>query len=119
MGLRRLSLRIGTRERGFSNGNKGEKRVKPNWKIRGGEAYRGGSYWSSVLVWLKRENNVLIRSVIVFCVSIEGSESSNVLRWEGFVDSAWASVVRLIDHWCFIRRLIIAISRLLCGYFKT
>lgn len=43
-GVKEPSLRIGTRERGFSNGNKGEKRVKPNWEIRGGEAYRGGSY---------------------------------------------------------------------------
>ena len=43
--------------------------------------YRAYSRVLERLVWLKRENNVLIRSVIVLCVSIRGSESCNVSRW--------------------------------------
>lgn len=43
--------------------------------------YRAYSRVLERLVWLKRENNVLIRSVTVLCVSIRGSESCNVSHW--------------------------------------
>lgn len=102
-------------ERDFQGGEKGR---DWKWSRIGKYAEAGGKrfiaedrIWGECLVWLKREYNVLIRSVIVLRACAGAGESSNVSHRWSFVDSTVFLLLRLIDRWCFARRLIIRIER--------